>query len=135
MVGRALILAQMMVPLPATFDPQVEVSRFGWLVNGSKKNLHEIHGGCGFSRKLLHMMSQITYCAARLQQDPENVVAPITAKYLLRELLQMRQWSKEFEDQKTASDHWLFVPKGYKIDSSADMTQVTAEAWRLATII
>ncbi|KAK4073097.1 transcriptional regulator family: Fungal Specific TF [Purpureocillium lilacinum] len=135
MVGRALILAQPMVPLPANSDPQLEVSRFSWLLNGSEQDLLEIHGGCGFSRKLLHMMSQITYCAARLQQDPENVVTPITAEYLLKELLRMRQWSKEFEDWETVKNHWLFAPGGYKIDSSADMTQATAEAWRLAAII
>lgn len=141
MVGRALILAQLMVPLPATFDPQAEVARFGWLVNGSEKDLHEIHGGCGFSRKLLHMMGQITYCAARLHQDPENAVVPITAEYLLQGLLRMRQWSPEYEDWESikadlsVSNRWLLVPEGYKIDSSADMTQATAEAWRLAAII
>lgn len=135
MVGRALILAQTMVPLPANFDPQVEVSRFSWLLNGSEQDLLEIYRGCGFSRKLLHMMSQITFCAARLQQDPENLVTPITAEYLLEELLRMRQWSKEFEDWETVTNHWLFAPEGYKIDSSVDMTQATAEAWRLAAII
>ncbi|KAK4074883.1 transcriptional regulator family: Fungal Specific TF [Purpureocillium lilacinum] len=136
-VGRALILAQLMVPLPTTFDPQVGVARFGWLLDGFEfpADLLEIHGGCGFSRKLLHTMGQITYCAARLHHDPENVVAPISAEYLLEELLQMRQWSKEFDNWETVSNHWLFKPDDYKIESSAEMTQATAEAWRLAAII
>lgn len=44
--------------------------------------MYQIHGGCGFSKKLLHMMSQITYYAARLQQDPENMVVTVTTQYL-----------------------------------------------------
>ncbi|KAL3952866.1 hypothetical protein ACCO45_012809 [Purpureocillium lilacinum] len=86
-------------------------------------------------------MGQITYCAARLEQDRENVVVPITAEYLLKELLQMRQWSSESGDWEAAkagvsvSDRWCNAPQGYKISSSADMTDVTAEAWRLAAIL
>lgn len=140
-VGRALVLAQPMAPLPKIPDPEVDANRFGWLLYGSEQDVFEIHGGCGFSRKLLHLMGQITYCAARLEQDRENVVVPITAEYLLKELLQMRQWSSESGDWEAAkagvsvSDRWCNAPQGYKISSSADMTDVTAEAWRLAAIL
>ncbi|KAJ6442031.1 Protein phosphatase inhibitor [Purpureocillium lavendulum] len=142
-VGRAVILAQPMAALPAseTFDPEAEASRFGWLLYGSESDMYEIHGGCGFSKKLLHIMSQITYCAARLQQDPENIVVPMTTQYLLKELLQMRQWSSESKDWETAKAgpsvaDWLrCMPDDYQIDTSADMTDVTAEAWRLTAII
>ncbi|GJN82165.1 hypothetical protein PLIIFM63780_005702 [Purpureocillium lilacinum] len=142
-VGRAVILAQPMTALPApeTFDPEAEASRFGWLLYGSESDMYEIHGGCGFSKKLLHIMSQITYCAARLKQDPENIVVPMTTQYLLKELVQMRQWSSESKDWKSAKAgpsvaDWLRgMPEDYQIDTSAEMTDVTAEAWRLTAII
>ncbi|PNY25595.1 Uncharacterized protein TCAP_04467 [Tolypocladium capitatum] len=142
-IGRAVILAQPMMKLPApdSFDPEHEASRFGWLLYGTEQDMYQIHGGCGFSKKLLHMISQITYCAARLQQDPGNIVVPMTAQYLLQELDQMRQWSSESKDWETAKAEtsvatWVrSAQDGYVIDSSADMTDVTAEAWRLTAII
>ncbi|KJZ78614.1 hypothetical protein HIM_02005 [Hirsutella minnesotensis 3608] len=142
-VGRAMILAQpmMRLPSPDTFDPEYETSRFGWLLYGTEQDMYQIHGGCGFSKKLLHMMSQITYCAARLQQDPGNIVVPTTTQYLHAELIQMRQWSPESKDWETAKagpsvTEWVrSVPDGYMIGSSAEMTDVTAEAWRLMAIV
>lgn len=142
-VGRAIILAQPMTVLPGpnAFDPEFEASRFGWLLYGSERDMYQIHGGCGFSKKLLHMMSQITYCAARLQQDPDNAVVPMTAQYLLTELIQMRQWSSESKDWEVAKTdppvtEWLRrMPDDYTIDTPADMTDATAEAWRLTAII
>ncbi|KAF4947935.1 hypothetical protein FSARC_13862 [Fusarium sarcochroum] len=91
-VGRSVILAQPMMALPSLsmMDPEVEAGRFGWLLYGTEKDMFEIHGGCGFSKKLLHIMGQITYCAARLQQEPKSTVVPITARYLRRELAEMR---------------------------------------------
>ncbi|KAM4062882.1 fungal specific transcription factor [Hirsutella rhossiliensis] len=142
-VGRAMILAQpmMKLPSPSTFDPECETSRFGWLLYGTERDMYQIHGGCGFSKKLLHMMSQITYCAARLQQDPENIVVPTTSQYLHAELVQMRQWSSESKDWESAKagpsiTEWVrSVPDGFTITSSSDMTDVTAEAWRLTAIV
>ncbi|KAF4504677.1 hypothetical protein G6O67_008100 [Ophiocordyceps sinensis] len=142
-VGRAMILAQPMMKLPSpdTFDPEYETSRFGWLLYGTEQNMYQIHGGCGFSKKLLHMMSQITYCAARLQQDPENIVVPTTSQYLHAELVHMRQWSSESKDWESAKvgpsiTEWVrSVPDGFVISSSSDMTDVTAEAWRLTAIV
>jgi hypothetical protein len=142
-VGRAVILAQPMMglPSPATMNPETEASRFSWLLYGTETDLFEIHGGCGFSKKLLHTLSQVTYCAARLQQEPESTIVPITAKFLLRELSTMRQWSREGNDWQEAQK----VPQTIDwvrekaddviIDSNKDMTDVTAEAWRIAAII
>lgn len=138
-----MILAQPMMKLPSpdTFDPEYETSRFGWLLYGTEQNMYQIHGGCGFSKKLLHMMSQITYCAARLQQDPENIVVPTTSQYLHAELVHMRQWSSESKDWESAKvgpsiTEWVrSVPDGFVISSSSDMTDVTAEAWRLTAIV
>ncbi|RDA91253.1 hypothetical protein CP533_0649 [Ophiocordyceps camponoti-saundersi (nom. inval.)] len=142
-VGRAMILAQPMMRLPPseTFDPEYETSRFGWLLYGTERDMYQIHGGCGFSKKLLHIFSQITYCAARLQQDPKSMVVPTTTQYLHAELVQMRQWSSESKDWEAAKagpsvTEWArSVPADHVISSSADMTDVTAEAWRLTAII
>ncbi|KAF5006538.1 hypothetical protein FDECE_7107 [Fusarium decemcellulare] len=142
-VGRAVILAQPMMelPSPATLNPEVEASRFGWLLYGTGKDMFEIHGGCGFSKKLLHTMSQVTYCTARLQQEPESTIVPITARFLHRELLEMRQWSREGITWEVAQNRsqtidWVRKkPDDNVIDSNQGMTDVTAEVWRLAAMI
>lgn len=142
-VGRAVILAQpmMKLPSPATLDPGQEASRFGWLLYGTEKDMYEIHGGCGFSKKLLYTMSQVTYCAARLQQEPESPVVPITAHYLTSQLMEMRQWSRESIRWEMAQDlpppiEWVRTKDDdFVIDTDSDMTDVTAEAWRFAAII
>ena len=142
-VGNAVILAQCMMDLPVlgAIGPDGDVARFGWLLSGTQRDIYEIHGTCGFSRKLLHMISQITYCAARLQQDGNSPVIPITAQYLLRELVEMRQWSRESKSWDTVKsepgviDSVRNLPPGYFIDSHEDVIAVTAEAWRIASII
>ncbi|KAF5706058.1 hypothetical protein FGLOB1_7624 [Fusarium globosum] len=142
-VGRGVILAQPMtaLPSPQTFNPEVEAGRFSWLLYGEEKDMYEIHGGCGFSKKLLHLMSQVTYCAGRLQQEPESTIVPITAKFLLRELSEMRQWSREGKDWELAQKYpptigWVRDKADEVIiDSDQIMTEVTAEAWRIAAII
>lgn len=142
-VGRAVILAQpmMSLPDPETFDPKVESARFGWLMYGTAEEVHEIHGGCGFSKRLLHAFSQITYCAGRLNQDPKTPVVPITAKGLYRTLSEMRQWSRESFAWDNADIiiqpiEWIrTVPENYTISTSQQMTDVTAEAWRLTALL
>ncbi|KAK4077970.1 hypothetical protein Purlil1_12168 [Purpureocillium lilacinum] len=97
--GHALTLARCMMALPSPVDlyPVGEVRRYMWLLQGMVEASCEIHGGCGLSRKLLHMISQITYCAARLQQDCDSLVVPFTAQFLHKQLEEMRQWSSEPE--------------------------------------
>ena len=142
-VGRAVILAQPMMPLPdpETFDSEAEVERFGWLLYGSPQDVYEVHGGCGFSKKLLHIFSQITFCAARLQQDPKTPMIPRAADRLYHVLSEMRQWSRESTDWETAKRDpqpisWIATaPENYTITTSQQMTDVTAEAWRLAAML
>jgi hypothetical protein len=142
-VGRAIILAQPMMPLPspATFDFSAETGRFGWLLYGTPKEMYEIHGGCGFSKRLLHLFSQVTCCAARLNQDPGSIIVPRTAEYLLTELLDLRQWSSESTAWEDAKDKppltsWVSsLPDNYVVQTSEEMTDITAEAWRLAGLI
>mgnify|MGYP004721926163 CR=1 FL=1 len=142
--GRTLILTQTMTALaPPTMDPEAEAGRFSWLIYGTEKDVSEIHGGCGFSQKLLHMMSQITYCAARLQQDPNSRVVPITARMLEKQLSSMHQWSREAEtenqsvaEKRSQTIEWVRLrPVNEVINSSQDMTIVTAEAWRITVMI
>ncbi|KAG5956385.1 hypothetical protein E4U58_006629 [Claviceps cyperi] len=142
-VGRAVILAQPMSPLPSPeeFNVEREASRFGWLLYGTERDMYQIHGGCGFSKKLLHILSQVTYCAARLRQDAESPVVPMTADYIQQELLGMRQWSPESQDWEAVKTSHAVIewvrqqPPGYKIDNNPSMTDVTAEAWRIAAML
>lgn len=152
-VGHGVVLAQLMMPLPdpKTYDFEKEVGRFDWLLHGSKLDVYEIHGGCGLSRKLLHIFSQITNCAARLQQDQKDrstvvpmtaeSTVPITAEYLLNELHWMRQWSRESQNTGLSHPDPSVLPrlrnrlKHNQITTSARMTAITGEAWRLAAIL
>ncbi|KAM3549465.1 hypothetical protein MY1884_008728 [Beauveria asiatica] len=114
-VGRAVILAQPMMPHPpiATFDPAAETARFGFLLYGSEQEIYEIHGGCGFSKRLLHIFSQVTYCSARMLQEPETPIVPMTAKMLYDQLLTLKQWSGEWDSWEAAQErtqqpiHWI----------------------------
>lgn len=132
-----------MSPLPSAkfFNAQEEVARFGWLLHGTNEEIYQIHGGCGFSRKLLHILSQATYCAARLQQEAKSTIVLMTAKYLYQELRDMKQWSPECGTWEVANSESSFIkwvdsqPKGYQIETNAEVTRATAEAWRLAAIL
>lgn len=148
MVGKALILAETLMPLPtpSDFDAQRDVGRFSWLFPGSSCSSRdrpglEIHGGCGFSTALLHRISQITYCASRLHQYADSAVVPVTAQFLYDDLANMRQWSGESMDWETAQmmpammERIRKLPDDYVMHSSAVMMNVTAEAWRIAAII
>jgi hypothetical protein len=145
-VGRALILSECLAALPDTdrWDAEKESKRFDWILYGAEAE--EIHGGCGFSKKLLHLFFQITHQTARLRQSPESASVPVTATSFLGVLENMRQWSP---DNVSAKDIEI-VRKGppiikhvrkdagtpdYKITNAGFMTAVTAEAWRIAAII
>jgi hypothetical protein len=131
----------MELPDPTTMNPEIESNRLNWLIYGTEKDMLEIHGGCGFSKKLLHTMSQVTYCAARLQQEPESIIVPITAGFLMRTLTDMRQWSREGKSWEQCRQHPQTITRvrdaadNVIISSKEDMTDVTAEAWRIAAII
>jgi hypothetical protein len=120
-VARGIIFAQVMwkLPQPEKFVPTEESRRFSWLLQVSSEDVWTIHGGCGVSPKLLHVMSQINYCAARLHQDNRSIVVPITAKKLLQLLYKLK-------------------PPGSVesfIDPTTKMIERTAYAWLLAAII
>ncbi|KAJ3476228.1 hypothetical protein NLG97_g9196 [Lecanicillium saksenae] len=142
-VGRAVILAQPMMPLPpiATFDPIAEAARFGFLLYGTKSEMYEIHGGCGFSKRLLHIFSQVAYCSARMLQDGETPIVPVTANMLYGQLVNLHQWSGEYSSWEAAQSkpqpiEWIRkTDETYIVQLPDEMTEVTAEAWRLAGMI
>lgn len=142
-VGRAVILAQPMMPLPplATFNPVDETSRFGFLLYGSEADMYEIHGGCGFSKRLLHIFSQVAYCSTRMLQDPETPIVPVTAQMLYGQLMQLHQWSGEYDSWEAAKSRpqpieWIRqTDENYVVQEAKQMTEVTAEAWRLAGMV
>ncbi|KAF4464582.1 hypothetical protein FALBO_8576 [Fusarium albosuccineum] len=149
-VGQSLVLTHSLIALPS-LAPLEEFNRFNWLLYGNERDLLEIHGGCGFSRKLLHRISQVTSYAARLQQGPVSTCASITQhdihreQYIYheqyRELLEMKQWSREgttWEDMQTRPQtiEWVrSMPDNTIIDSKRDIVDVIAEAWRITAII
>ncbi|KAK1994997.1 hypothetical protein LX36DRAFT_583312 [Colletotrichum falcatum] len=146
--GRAAILALPMAPLDlaATDDRQ-----FAWLLQGSEHDVHRVHGGCGMSPKLLHRFSQITHMSAFLWANPEDsefVIKPGADK-LLEELRNFHQWTDaaspsspsrpaNFRDNNLYPRDLLSsirLSKHGLIMDRKSMTEVTAEAWRLAAVI
>ncbi|KAK1976976.1 hypothetical protein LZ30DRAFT_602334 [Colletotrichum cereale] len=145
--GRAAILALPMAPLnlAATDNRQ-----FAWLLQGSKLNVYRVHGGCGMSPKLLYIFSQITHTSAVLWADPENsefIVKPSTDG-LLEELRNLRQWTDTASslaasrsDSSKDNLHPRDLLSSIKLDKHGlimdrnSMTEITAEAWRLAAVI
>ncbi|KAJ4244195.1 hypothetical protein NW762_014576 [Fusarium torreyae] len=81
--------------------------------------------------------------AARLQQDPNSRVVPITARLLEKQLSSIHQWSREagienqsMSEKRSQAIDWVRLkPANEVISSSQDMTIVTAEAWRIAVVI
>ncbi|KAH8715466.1 hypothetical protein HC256_004285 [Beauveria bassiana] len=142
-VGRAVILAQLMMPLPplTTFDPIAETSRFGFLLYGSESDIYEIHGGCGFSKRLLHIFSQVAYCSTRMLQECETPIVPVTAQMLYSQLVHLHQWSGEYDSWDAAESRsqpikWIRqAGENHVVQEAKQMTEVTAEAWRLAGMV
>ncbi|KAM0664359.1 hypothetical protein ACQRIU_006942 [Beauveria bassiana] len=142
-VGRAVILAQLMMPLPplTTFDPIAETSRFGFLLYGSESDIYEIHGGCGFSKRLLHIFSQVAYCSTRILQECETPIVPVTAQVLYSQLVHLQQWSGEYDSRDAVESRsqpikWIRqAGENYVVQEVKQMTEVTAEAWRLAGMV
>jgi len=121
LVARGIILTQVTskLPQPERFVPIEESHRFSWLLQASSEDVWTIHGGCGTSPKLLHIMSQINYCATRLHQDNRSIVVPLTAKKLLQLLYEL----KSTESAESS------------IDSTTKVIEQTAYAWLLTAII
>lgn len=136
--SRAVIVALTMMPLD---QANTENGRFQWLLaQSSEANTRKIHGSCGCSPRLLHRFAQITHLAALLEEDPHSVVVPLTAETILQEIEELRQWSDlsspyfstaallQACDQNSDPSIGIVSDKG-------SMTNLTAEAWRLAAMV
>lgn len=140
-VGRHVILAQPVRKLPSrgSFRLNKEGKRFTWLLYGTEEEAYEIHGGCGFSKKLLHMISQVTFLSAKMMYYP-NGTAEGMSQILLSRLRILKQWSREARDWERTKAAPQPIQVFRKMGSSscimdrAVMTEVTAECWRLAII-
>uniref|UniRef100_A0A0C4DJ17 Uncharacterized protein n=1 Tax=Fusarium oxysporum (strain Fo5176) TaxID=660025 RepID=A0A0C4DJ17_FUSOF len=106
-------------PTSLHISQAVLVARGIILTQASSEDVWTIHGGCGTSPKLLHIMSQINYCATRLHQDNRSIVVPLTAKKLLQLLYEL----KSTESAESS------------IDSTTKVIEQTAYAWLLTAII
>ncbi|KAH7190446.1 fungal-specific transcription factor domain-containing protein [Fusarium oxysporum] len=106
-------------PTSLHISQAVLVARGIILTQASSEDVWTIHGGCGTSPKLLHIMSQINYCATRLHQDNRSIMVPLTAKKLLQLLYEL----KSTESAESA------------IDSTTKVIEQTAYAWLLTAII
>lgn len=142
-VCRAVIISQPMMELtkPEDFMPVEEIQRYEWLLDDTPEGMLEIQGGCGFSKKLLVVFNHITHLAAMMQQEPRNFSTPMTIQYHLRKLQGMKQWSREtstFLEASEQSQHIEWVrqaPEEFRIRQRREMTNVTAECWRIAAIL
>ncbi|QKD61332.2 fungal-specific transcription factor domain-containing protein [Fusarium oxysporum Fo47] len=106
-------------PTSLHISQAVLVARGIILTQASSEDVWTIHGGCGTSPKLLHIMSQINYCATRFHQDNRSIVVPLTAKKLLQLLYEL----KSTESAESS------------IDSTTKVIEQTAYAWLLTAII
>jgi hypothetical protein len=136
MVGRGLILSEPLNALPAG-DLERRSERFQWLLYG---NTDEIHGACGFSRKLLYRVSQITWVTACQASNPGGEEDwTRVASFIMKELREIRQINPEGVQSHVAVGRQPIEdirkkPTTYVITTREEMTEVTAEAWRITII-
>lgn len=148
--SRVVILALPMTPLAYI---STDNERFQFLLaHATEPDTRQIHGACGCSPRLLHRLAQITYITTLLSEDNDSPILPVTAKQILRELENLRQWCDLGDEYHTV---WGYsVAEGYAstealladcdrnispakgvVQDVAGMTYLTAEAWRLAAIV
>ncbi|KXH59409.1 hypothetical protein CSAL01_08662 [Colletotrichum salicis] len=148
--ARAAILALPMAPLASSNTRE----QFSWLLQGTEPETRRIHGGCGMSPILLSRFAQITSLAAWLWEEPSSsdFLMPWSIKKISDSLGILHQWtqpaaespsssatirsdqSRDLLDQRTLGDRIKRNEFGLVTDAES-MTEVTAEAWRLAALI
>jgi hypothetical protein len=149
----ACILAEPVTPLKLEDDPQL----YGWLLEGTKAEVHKIHGSTGLSPSLLHIFPQITrlsaileqvrpltvrsYIArasrANLPQNPESIVLPVGGERLRTKLVNFRQHSELSHGYPTSAE--LFAScktdDDGKVTTATEVTELTGETWVAAAQI
>ncbi|OLN86272.1 hypothetical protein CCHL11_04070, partial [Colletotrichum chlorophyti] len=149
--SRAAILALPMKPLDVE---DTNNGKFSWLLQGTARDAHTIHGGCGMSPLLLNRFSQITQVSASYRDDPYNTEFWVNrwAENMVPELEALHQWLPPGSlTESPSADPQADVPGDTPTLSallrSRDlnkedfqkareyMSTLTAEVWRLAAII
>ncbi|PNH42702.1 hypothetical protein VD0002_g10098, partial [Verticillium dahliae] len=136
--SRAVVLA---LPMTRLNKASSDSTHFQWLLlQSTEENSRKIHGACGCAPRLLHRFALITHLAALIEEEPESIVLPVGADAVAEELNEFRQWSELNRESHSSVEALLrncdlqLNPQGI-VTNKASMTDLTAEAWRLAAII
>jgi hypothetical protein len=139
--GFGVVLSQPMMELPEskTFDFEKDLGRLSWLMRRDSegdllKQIHEIHGACGLSRRLILFFDQITCLAANLKQKSSDQSVLEISISLFDMLGQLRQWSREWKwDER--SDVLGCIDEGRPVQTAEMMTKIVAESWRITAML
>ncbi|KAI0150759.1 hypothetical protein GGR57DRAFT_182289 [Xylariaceae sp. FL1272] len=120
-----------------TFSPlSLENTRgkFGWLLYGTQREVHEIHGACGYSPKLLHIWAQITHLSAKFAQHSDDDIIPLLAQKLLdklEHLVQNSELSRGFSSSVDLLEACVLNERGV-IEEPWQMVALGADCWKIA---
>lgn len=136
--SRVVILA---LPMMRLHKRNTDNNRFQWLLlHSAEATSRKVHGACGCSPRLLHMFALITNLAALIGDHHDSIFIPASAEVIAQELDEHRQWSELKSEDHGSTEALLHAcdlrlnPQGVVTDK-ASMTDLTAEAWRLAATI
>ncbi|RBR09930.1 uncharacterized protein FIESC28_09676 [Fusarium coffeatum] len=124
--GIQQVLAGMIQDLPSMEKPKIEANKFNCLLDDDEqKDLEEIRGGSGVSIKLIHLISQITYCAAYWKRRPDSLVLPVTGRYLVKALSNIQIWQNRARNQRADS----------AANPNPAIENPASELWRIAAAV
>ncbi|KAI0109228.1 fungal-specific transcription factor domain-containing protein [Nemania sp. FL0031] len=104
---------------------------YTWLLEGSEKEVREIHGGTGVCPKLMHIYAQITQLSARIVKEPDSPIFPPAANAILSQLANFRQTSElstGYETTKELLDACVLDQDGM-VQCAIKVTELTAATW------
>ncbi|KAF2174960.1 hypothetical protein K469DRAFT_530027, partial [Zopfia rhizophila CBS 207.26] len=130
------ILSDCVYPL----DDNVEKCSFPWLLHGDHHQKTRIIGMNGLSAQLLHYFAKITFLSARLKRVSYLPSSLKVTNELDASLDRLTQWSEENKNGYPSSRELLTACKSRldsngKSTSEADVTDLTAESYRIAAKI
>jgi Fungal specific transcription factor domain len=112
---------------------------YSWLLWGTEKEVHTIHGATGLSPKLLHTFAQITRLCEQMSKTPESLILPMGAKKIRKLLENFRQRSELSEGYETTSALMASCEDGLdengKVTEAKKVTELTGECWVCAAKI
>ncbi|PGH08398.1 hypothetical protein GX51_01224 [Blastomyces parvus] len=129
----ACVLAEPVTPLQLRENDR----HFGWLLEGTEREVRTIHGSTGLSPKLLHIFAQVTHLSARMMKNPQSIVTPIGALKIEEMLHNFRQRSELSEGYATTAallESCVLDADG-KVNTATKVTELTGETWVCAAKI